>query len=193
MPKTRQGHALAALKPLQEAGAPDLAKLVIRHTRKSGGELVDAGRGSSAFAGEADILVSMSRAKGTRPTVRQLDAIGRFSAIPPRLLIEQVIADCSIPATGTDPPLPELIETYQVVQGSTVVDPANARAADQIARALPATRDEAQSVSDLAKATELPDRSVRHGLDQLVSRVVRVGTGRRGDPYRFFIPATPDS
>ena len=40
------GHAIAALRPLQEADAPELAKLVIRHTRKSGGNLVEAGRGS---------------------------------------------------------------------------------------------------------------------------------------------------
>ena len=55
------GHALAALRPLQETQTPGLAKLVIRHTRKSGGDLVEAGRGSSAFAGEADVLISIKR------------------------------------------------------------------------------------------------------------------------------------
>ena len=104
------GHALAALQPLQEADAPGLAKLVIRHTRKSGGGLVEAGRGSSAFAGEADVLVSMTRPRGTRPSVRRLEAIGRFETIPSDMLIERVIVDCSTPPLHTDPPLPELIE-----------------------------------------------------------------------------------
>ena len=185
-------HALEALRPLQEADAPGLARLVIRHTRKSGGDLVDAGRGSSAFAGEADVLVSMTRPKGMRPSVRRLDAIGRFEAIPPHLTIERVIWDCSIPATGSDPVLPESNETYQVVDSGEATDPDSAPASTRVAKVLPNTPEGALSVSELAEAMGESPRSVRHGLDQLANQTCRLGSGKRTDPYRFFITATPD-
>ena len=51
---------------------------------------MEKGRGSGAFAGEAAVLLSISRPKKSGPTVRRLDAIGRFDAIPPVLTIERV-------------------------------------------------------------------------------------------------------
>ena len=65
---------LVAMQPLQEAAARyNLAVVMVRHERKSGGEVGDAGRGSTAFAGAADIVVSIRRAEGnSRPTIREL-------------------------------------------------------------------------------------------------------------------------
>jgi len=189
------GHAIAALRPLQEANAPDLAKLVIRHTRKSGGDLVEAGRGSSAFAGEADVLVSMSQPQGARPTVRRLEAIGRFEAIPPVLTVERVTVLGSVPAAA-DPPLPEskttLIEDYRVVSDAAAADPDAASVADRVARALPRSTAEAKTVSEIAQSMKISVRSVRHGLDDLGSQAGRRGAGTRWDPLKFYIPATPD-
>ena len=193
------GHALAALRPLQEADTPGVAKLVIRHTRKSGGDLIEAGRGSSAFAGEADVLVTMSRPRGARPTVRRLEAIGRFEAIPPVLTVERLTVDGYIPATTTDPPLPEsntsspvLIEHYIVTSRAEAADPEAASVSDRVAQTLPHTALEALTVSALAASMNIPERSVRYGLTHLGGQVARRGEGTRSDPYRFFVTANPD-
>src|SRR5207302_5356744 len=59
------GDALEAVRPLQEAASlHGIAVLIIRHARKGGGEVGDDGRGSSAFAGAVDIVVSLRRPEG---------------------------------------------------------------------------------------------------------------------------------
>ena len=190
------GHALAALRPLQETQTPGLAKFITRHTRKSGGDLVEAGRGSSAFAGEADVLISISKARGDRPTVRRLEAIGRFDAIPPVLTVERVTVLGSVPHTA-DPPVTEpksdhLIESYQVVSDAAATDPEMASVADRVAKALPRTPFEAQTVADMAASMGIPERSVRYGLKQLGDRAGQRGAGTRWDPHLFYMAATPD-
>ena len=190
------GHALAALRPLQETQTPGLAKFIIRHTRKAGGTLVDAGRGSSAFAGEADVLISISRARGTRPTVRRLEAIGRFEAIPPILTVERVTMLGCLPQTtdpnGTEPKTDLLIEDYRLVSGADAADPEAASVADRVARALPRSAFEAKTVTEMAESMRISTRSVRYGLDELGGQVGRRGAGTRWDPLKFYIPATPD-
>ena len=192
------GHALAALRPLQEADAPDLAKLVIRHTRKSGGNLVEAGRGSSAFAGEADVLVSISKPMGARPTVRRFEAIGRFEAIPPVLTVERVtvLGSSSAPTdlTALEPKTcPAVIESYQIVSDpADAADPETASVAERVAQALPRTPVEAVTVCALAESVKLSERNIRYGLTQLGSHVARRGAGTRWDPFKFYVTAVPD-
>ena len=89
------------------------------------------------------MLVSMSKPKGSRPSVRQLQAIGRFEAIPSELLIERVIDDCSTLPSHTNPPLPELIKTYRMVDANDVGDPETATVPDRVAQALPRNADTA--------------------------------------------------
>lgn len=85
------GEALAALRPLQEAaGSHGLALVTVRHDRKSGGEVGDSARGSSAFGGAMDVVVSIRRPAGLqRETVRQIDALSRFDETPGSLIIER--------------------------------------------------------------------------------------------------------
>jgi hypothetical protein len=62
---------------------------VVRHDRKGGGELGESGRGSSAFAGAADILLSLRRANTEgHPTRRELLGVGRFDDIPAEIVLE---------------------------------------------------------------------------------------------------------
>lgn len=83
------GSALEAMRPVQELAEAGPAVVVCRHSRKSGGEVGDAARGSSAFGGAADILLNLQRPTGgMRPTCRQLDAVGRFDDIPPKAIVE---------------------------------------------------------------------------------------------------------
>jgi hypothetical protein len=83
------GAALEAMRPLQALAAAKLAVLVLRHERKSGGELGDSARGSSAFAGAADVLMTLRRKQGQgHPNQRVLEAVGRFSDIAPQRFVE---------------------------------------------------------------------------------------------------------
>lgn len=83
------GAAMIAMDPLVQATGDGLAVLVSRHDRRSGGEVAESGRGSTAFTGSVDIVLHLSRLGGEgRANVRQLDGIGRFDGIPDRLVIE---------------------------------------------------------------------------------------------------------
>lgn len=83
------GAAMEAMTPLETAAALGLAVLIGRHDRKSGGDLGDSGRGSSAFSGMADIILSLRRADtGGHPSRRSLLGVGRFEGIPARLVVE---------------------------------------------------------------------------------------------------------
>jgi AAA domain-containing protein len=83
------GAAQEAMRPLQEAAARGLAVVLTRHERKGGGEVGESGRGSSAFGGAVDIILSIRRAEGNvRPTVRVIESLSRFEETPDKLVIE---------------------------------------------------------------------------------------------------------
>ncbi len=75
------------LTPLLKAG---IAFLGLQHERKSGGEIFDAGRGTSAFGGDADSILRLTRPEGNqRPTLRVLEYVGRFrSGMAEPLMVE---------------------------------------------------------------------------------------------------------
>jgi hypothetical protein len=69
------GAAEAAMAPLQVACSDGLGVIVVRHERKSGGDVGDSGRGSSAFGGAVDIVLAVRRPEGgSRPNVRVVHA-----------------------------------------------------------------------------------------------------------------------
>ena len=83
------GAALNAMRPLQAVAAESFGVLVGRHDRKSGGEIGDSGRGSSAFAGVADVLLVLRRANTEgHPTRRLLLGVGRFDDVPEHQILE---------------------------------------------------------------------------------------------------------
>lgn len=86
------GAALTIMQPLEEAAAAGLAVLVIRHDRKDpGANIVDAGRGSSAYAGAFDQLLSLKRVgPAGHENRRKLCSEGRFEETPRELVIEYV-------------------------------------------------------------------------------------------------------
>jgi len=87
--ENHSGAALAAMLPLGVAAAAEIAVLALRHERKSGGELGDSARGSSAFGGSCDILLSLRRANTQgHPNRRSLLGIGRFREVPELLVME---------------------------------------------------------------------------------------------------------
>jgi hypothetical protein len=86
------GDAMEAVRPLQEAAARyGLGVIYTRHERKSGGDVGDSGRGSSAYAGAVDVILSLRRAGAdTRPSVRHLESLSRYDETPAKLVIELV-------------------------------------------------------------------------------------------------------
>jgi len=115
--ENQAGDAFAALQPLQQLAATGVAVIFLQHERKSGGDAADSGRGSSAFAGAVDTLISFRRpgfhtvphaqslpsplegegpgmrgksnGPGARSALRLLLALSRFETVPPELYIER--------------------------------------------------------------------------------------------------------
>jgi len=81
------GVALQTLRVIEAMTAAGLAVLSLRHARKGGGSISEAGRGSSAIAGGFDIIAQLRADK--LPRRRLLEATGRvFAAEPQDLVIE---------------------------------------------------------------------------------------------------------
>lgn len=166
------GAAATAVEPLKLAAATlNLAVMTVRHGRKSGGDIGDDGRGSSAFGGEADILLSLRRPEGNhsdRPGVRELQGIGRYDETPERVLIE---------LQGDE---------YVLLGDEAAV--AHAEARNAVLDTLPASQSDAMSEADITKATGAKRTTVQRVLKEQVDAGVvgRVGAGKRNDPVRYW-------
>jgi hypothetical protein len=150
---------------LQQAAG--IGVLIVRHERKSGGALGDAGRGSSAFAGAVDIIVSIRRPEGNQPrNVRLLQAVSRFDN-PDDLLIEL-----------TD-------DGYRVL--GTPGEAVKAQAAADLLSVMPKSKTKAATIEELVKTTGRSRAQLQQLLDILIENgdVVRFGKGRKGSPYRY--------
>jgi hypothetical protein len=67
-----------------------LAVLSLRHAVKGfGRDAQDAGRGSGAVSGAADIIIHLKKLEGNQdPTLRELAGTGRFPETPQRAVIQ---------------------------------------------------------------------------------------------------------
>jgi hypothetical protein len=166
------GEALAALAPLQIAAAQGLAVLIARHERKGGGDVGESGRGSSAFAGAADIVIALRRPEGRRrPTIREIQALSRFDETPDSLMVELDGSRYKALGTGQDLALQE--------------------ARKAILDELPRGEGDALPIEELLKKTDGVKRTVaQDALEGLMEagQVVRIGKGVRGDPCRYHRP-----
>jgi hypothetical protein len=162
------------MQPLQEAAAKGLAVCITRHERKGGGEVGESGRGSSAFGGAVDIILSIRRADGNvRPTVRLIESLSRFEETPDKLVIE-------LTADG-----------YRSLGDATAF--AEQEACQAILEVLPARAEHALISADLfdkLKEQDIKRTSAQTALEALIHEgsVVRSGAGKRGDPYRHYRP-----
>lgn len=79
---------LTALRPLQLVASYGVAVIIVRHERKAGGSVGQAGRGTTAIGGGVDVMCHLRR-KGAKETgVRILTALSRFSATPAEQIIQ---------------------------------------------------------------------------------------------------------
>jgi Bifunctional DNA primase/polymerase, N-terminal/AAA domain/Primase C terminal 1 (PriCT-1) len=162
------GDALKAIQPLQQAAAAGIAVLIVRHERKSGGALGDSGRGSSAFAGAVDILISIRRPDGNHPpNVRLLQSISRFDA--------------------SDDLLIQLTDNGYVALGG-LGEAAKQRASDAVLSAIPKSKKDAVTIEVLGEATGKKRAHLQRLLDALAEnkQISKLGRGRKGSPFRYF-------
>ncbi len=163
------GAALAAMKPLQLAAAEGCAVLILWHERKSGGELGDAGRGSSAFAGAADNLLSLRRPEGnTRSTLRILKGIGRSDGLVDSLTIELT---------------PRGYRSH-----GSITDVAFVEAGTAILSILPLTLGEAAPLARIMRMAALSRTTAQRALGALIDagEVQQISSGTKNDAFRFF-------
>lgn len=168
------GDAHEAMKPLQKATARGLAVVITRHERKGGGEVGESARGSSAFGGAVDVILSIRRAEGNvRPTVRVVESLSRFDETPDKLVIE-------LTDTG-----------YRSLGDATAF--AEKEAATAIVEFLPGKPEYAtttQEIVDRLKEQGIKRTTATEALAKLTDEgsIRRIGEGKRGNPYRYCKP-----
>jgi hypothetical protein len=165
------GSALEAIRPLQEAAARGLAVILVRHDRKAGGAVGKSGRGSSAFGGAVDIIIAIRRGDGnTRPTIRKIESLSRFSETPTELMVE--LGD----------------EGYRSLGTETAVAASEARKA--VLGAAPTSEENASTVDELFEAAQVAHATGNRALGRLLDEgeLERTGKGKKGSPYRYWRP-----
>jgi hypothetical protein len=168
--ENNSGDALQAMLPLQEAAGNGIAVMILRHDRKSGGLVGESGRGSSAYSGAVDIVLSIRRPEGnTKKTLRTIHAIGRFDETPEELVID-------------------LTPAGYVSLGS-VANVAEAEAEQVILSTAPGTPEEAVTLEELVKNSEVKRSTAQRVVKSLCARgaLLTLGAGKRGNPFSYFL------
>ena len=163
------GDALEAMRPLQLAATDGLAIVIVRHERKSGGEVGVAGRGSSAYPGAVDVVLSIRRPDGAaRPSLRVIHARSRFPQVPDELMIELTA------------------EGYKSLGSVKKVAAHEAEAA--ILAAVPTGKAAALTLDEMKKDRSVARSTAQRVLESLSAQgvVVRRGLGKKNDPYRYY-------
>jgi hypothetical protein len=173
--ENNSGDALEAMLPVQEAAAAGLGIILVRHGRKGGGDVGDSGRGSSAFAGAVDIVLSLRKPEGNAgKNRREIQSLSRFSETPNDLVVE-LRDDGRYVAMG------ERRET-------TLKD-----AKDAIFRTAPTSESEAGDLQAICLAADVSRQTGQRAIEPMVQdgQLSRIGKGKRGDPFRYFRPEIP--
>ena len=162
------GAALEALKPLQEAARDGLAVIALHHEKKGGGDVGEAGRGSSAFAGAVDIILSLRRPEGqTSPKVRVINSLSRYDCTPDTLFIE-------LTENG-----------YERREEAAVISSAVEKT---LLEGAPTEETSAVPVVQLIDPTKVKESTARKVATKLVDegKLKRKGGGKKGDPHLYW-------
>lgn len=162
------GAALEAMAPLQDAARAGIGVIITRHERKSGGEVGDSARGSSAFAGAVDTILSFRRTTGNaRSNTRVISGLSRFPGVPESLVVEWG-------ANG-----------YEAIGSEAAVAVKHAK--DDVLDSLPAAVAAAMTLDELVQMTGAKRTALQQALRDLTNdgTVQRIGKGAKGNPYRW--------
>lgn len=180
------GSAQLAVAPLQGIVSElNIAGIIARHSRKGGGEVGESGRGSSAFGGAVDILVSLRRRDGNAPkTQRAIHTLSRFDETPDSLIVD--LTDSGYVALGSEEEAGReaLREGLlaALAGGESLKEPDLCEAVEAELGENRVSRSQLQRVreQELEKGT-----------------IHRTGEGKKGDPFRYqleppeFVSAQP--
>lgn len=171
--ENKAGAALKVMEPLLELAAAGFAVLISRHDRKSGGDVGDSGRGSSAITGAGDVILHLQRVATDDPSKkrqRKLEALTRLDEI----------GDLIIELEADEP------YTYRLVGDQEHVRSRDMRI--EILAALPTTPDEAIDREALFDRIGGRALDITRALRDLINEheVVRLGKGIAGDRYRYY-------
>jgi hypothetical protein len=170
------GDAARAMAPLQNAAHDGLAVIVARHERKSGGEVGESGRGSSAFGGDADVILSLRRPEGNaRSTLREIHALSRYTETPEALAVE--LTDAGYIALGS----PDAVAMAEAVRF------VSSHLRERFDRNESATTTDELVVAAAESEQPMSEASIRRALRRLEEQhlVLKDGRGVKGDPRRY--------
>jgi hypothetical protein len=145
--------------------------MALRHERKSGGAVGESGRGSSAFSGAVDIVLSIRRPEGKhRKTLRTIEAISRFDGTPDEMTIE--LTDAGYVALGTS------------------ADVESEEAARHLLSVAPGSDTESVDLKALIEGSEISRSTAQRVIRELCSKgsMCSIGEGKRGNPFKYFLP-----
>jgi AAA domain-containing protein/DnaB helicase-like protein len=169
--ENNSGAQLEAVRPLQAIAGQGVGVLILSHDRKSGGEVGDATRGSSALPGAVDIVLSLRRPDGnSRKSLRVVQSLSRFSETPAELVIE--LTDHGYIALGEK------------------ADVALQEAREAILATAPISEADAITLEEISEAAKTVRSTAQRALKELGScgKIQKVGTGKKGNAFRYFRP-----
>jgi hypothetical protein len=160
-------EAQAATGPLQQAADKGLAPLVVQHARKSAGDVEDTARGSSAFGGDADIILEITRPRGSGlvPNQRVIHSVSRFDETPDDVVIE--LTDDGYVLVG-DPGVSKLNNSIRTIR-------------ETLGAAFEANRI-GLTTEELCERTQLTKSQVERALRGMEHEVYSTGAGVRVTP-----------
>ena len=172
---------LATLLPLPPSTRAGMALLLMHHPGKAETRVGLAARGSTALLGHVDISIDMRQPGGNPLTRRRrLHCLSRFSETPRQLYLElnADATDC-VPVTEPEPGADSFAAYLDAFQMVLEDAPQKLARGDILAEWPPDF--------DRPGATQLKvwlARAVERGL------ILREGTGRKRDPFRYWLAAT---
>ena len=168
---------LHALLPLQRLTGQGVAVLLLHHPRKHAAGDGQAARGSGALTGYVDVVMEMhwftQSAEADRRRV--LRAWSRLDETPRQLVIE-LNADGTDYRVVGDGPQQEFVQSWQVLEG-VLLDATHKLTRQEILDSWPADYERPSAMT----LSRWLGRAVTQGL------VLREGTGRRNDAFRYWL------
>ena len=163
------GQTAIAMSPLQDAAHDGLCVIVARHDRKSGGEVGESGRGSSAISGDVDVILQLRRPEGNQPSNRRvIESLSRYSETPEKVVIELVEEGYVLLGEAEAVALADGIRIVSALLGGEF------------------GQKESRTVDELVEESGQSRTTIQRALRELENRheVRRSGRGKRGDPFR---------
>ncbi len=174
------GDANESLVRLQQiAHELPVAIVIVRHDRKSGGKVGQAGRGSGAFTAGVDVVLHLGRPEGQgKPTLRVLTSLSRYEETPQALMLDRIDAFHSREGVGNES------KAYRWVSLGEPRAIAHEQSEAKILELLPTSEAEAMTVAEILEATGVRNTTLHRTLTDLLARE-QITRKKEGKGYRY--------